>query len=239
MKRLFGLLSIASFFALSSCVYSLHPIYTKDSLVFEPELLGTWYLDDSSSITLSTPNWVGPLSVELGISDDDEVEVNGEVITDPVKRQQAIRDMEREFSRALVGKEDSDISPDKSYEIAFSNGEDTVKYLGHIAKIGSEHYLDLSFYEGNETDAIPFNVLMPVHSFVKIEWTQERLTMHQFDLSELRDLFRDNRVRLRHEMVDDEVLITAQPEEIQKFLKVYGKNPKVYSESDVYTRVRP
>ena len=43
MKKSKGLLALtALLFLMSSCVYSLFPIYTEDTLVFLPELIGKW-----------------------------------------------------------------------------------------------------------------------------------------------------------------------------------------------------
>ncbi|WP_339880446.1 hypothetical protein [uncultured Algoriphagus sp.] len=48
---------------LNSCVYSLFPIYTDDTLVYFPELLGRWEMDDEDYIefrnTSSGPSFFG------------------------------------------------------------------------------------------------------------------------------------------------------------------------------------
>lgn len=48
MKRKFKVLVAFSalMICMSSCVYSLFPIYTKDTIVYEPELLGKWSTGD-------------------------------------------------------------------------------------------------------------------------------------------------------------------------------------------------
>ncbi|MEP1034980.1 hypothetical protein [Ekhidna sp.] len=46
-KRSIILIGLIAIF-LNSCVYSLFPIYTEDTLVFKEELLGTWDLGDDS-----------------------------------------------------------------------------------------------------------------------------------------------------------------------------------------------
>ncbi|MEQ8240080.1 MAG: hypothetical protein RIA69_12755 [Cyclobacteriaceae bacterium] len=48
MKRTTALLFAALTVIMSSCVYSLFPIYTEDTLVFKKELLGKWMIDEHS-----------------------------------------------------------------------------------------------------------------------------------------------------------------------------------------------
>lgn len=45
MKKI-RFLFVSLIFLLPSCIPSLHPLYTPDTLVFEPALLGTWENDD-------------------------------------------------------------------------------------------------------------------------------------------------------------------------------------------------
>jgi hypothetical protein len=48
---LFGIIVVM----MSSCVYSLFPIYTEDTIVFKEELLGKWKLDEAGSYMLFEP----------------------------------------------------------------------------------------------------------------------------------------------------------------------------------------
>jgi hypothetical protein len=48
MKKQFGLLALIGTLFFTSCLSSLHPLYTKESQVFEATLLGTWEKDDQS-----------------------------------------------------------------------------------------------------------------------------------------------------------------------------------------------
>ncbi|PHN01321.1 hypothetical protein [Flavilitoribacter nigricans] len=50
MKKQFGLLALIGVLFFSSCIYSLHPLYTKDTQVFEASLIGTWEKDEQSFI---------------------------------------------------------------------------------------------------------------------------------------------------------------------------------------------
>ena len=79
--------------------------------------------------------------------------------------------------------------------------------------------------------------LFPVHTFLKLQLDDNNLSLTQFDLDKLKDLFDSNRIRLRHEKVNGAIMITAQPEEIQKFLISYSKDETVFEKPDNYVRV--
>ena len=48
MKKQFGLLALIGVIFFSSCIASLHPLYTADTEVFEPALIGLWKQDKES-----------------------------------------------------------------------------------------------------------------------------------------------------------------------------------------------
>ena len=221
---------------LNSCVYSLHPIYTRDTIVFEPTLLGTWQAPDGSFIEFVNTHWIDDHKLDLSINQDELVVWNG----DTLRTKEEIEVLEAQLAASLSSEEKEEaILNTYSYEAMMGDADDSVRYSRHIAKIGDIHYLDLTVSDISSYDDLPYDVLIPVHTFYKLEMKGTSIVITPFDLPKLRDLFRANRVRLRHEEVDDDILITAQPEEIQKFLKVYGKDPSVYDNSQQFSLISP
>lgn len=317
MKKLkvfaaFGLLV----FLMSSCVYSLFPIYTEDTLVYLPELVGKWITDpdnlddyiefepmseekeenfqvrdshmstvemnedsDGDSETYSYAMQGDGWSIK---SDDPiTVEINGQKVSDPEKVKayydelfagmqndaekavgrmteeldSAINSEDNEFGKMLkdlgngVGelgkalkqteakfKGSAYVTRDESYKMIVVENNERFVYQAHVAQIGEDMFLDL--YPLPEFSDAAFGAnLFPVHTFMKLNMQDGNLELTQFDLEKLNKLFESNLIRLRHEMVDGVALITAQPEEIQKFLDRYSNDDTVFENKETYTKI--
>ena len=266
---------------MSSCVYSLFPIYTEDTLVYLPELEGKWQLGDdpdqyvefkapisfegvvavTSTDTVKLDNGsevVLSQSFTMGLGGDDYVVVEGDTIRD-MSDLKALYDHKVDANSGKVAEaatrmlEDmkkagqellsnpggiSQMSDKMAYRMTFVNGEDTFKYQVHQAQIGDDIFMDLYATDDSfSDDAFGSNVWFPVHTFMKLELKNDRLTITQFDLDKMNKLFDSNLIRMSHENVDGTILITAQPEEIQKFLKKYSRDESVFDGVEVYSRI--
>ena len=108
----------------------------------------------------------------------------------------------------------------------------------HLAQIGDDIFMDLYATDDSFSDsAFGSNVWFPVHTFMKLELDNDQLTITQFDLEKMNKLFDSNLIRMKHENIDGTVLITAKPEEIQKFLKKYSRDESVFDEVETYSRI--
>lgn len=263
---------------LSSCVYSLFPIYTEETVLFDPLLLGTWEDKDGYSIRFErisdeTPgtaeqeekkNYTDSLVGEGWSIRSDEtisIEIGGKLVYD----KELITAHMDSVMQGLVDldEEDENDEEDKGRNISSAswllnqstikgsvvlNGEKTYRmivkeneseesiYRVHLVKIGKNYFIDLFPQIDTSTGVLTEN-LFPVHTFMKIDYDHEKLDLISFDLEKLNEMFVKNLVRLRHENVEGNILITAQPEEIQKFLKVYSDVHEVYEEAITYKRV--
>ncbi|MAE87049.1 MAG: hypothetical protein CMB80_30230 [Flammeovirgaceae bacterium] len=232
MKKLNYLLIITLCTLLSSCVYSLFPIYTKDTTVYLKELEGTWKGKEGGILVFS--EMASTFSIEaitVTPGDDEFIVVEGDTIRDKAK---VAAYWEEEMHNVLGPKMPGIL--DKKYILTAIENGDTINLTAVLAKIGENYFLDMSPGEGLDDKYIDQN-LFPVHTFLKLEVSNDQLVMTQFDLDKLKDLFESNRIRLRHENVNHSVVITAQPEDIQKFLISYSKDESVFSDPDQYQRV--
>lgn len=193
----FGLLVVL----LNSCVYSLFPIYTDDTLVYFPDLIGRWKIEGASSDYVEFSN----LPKEKGFFDNSSENEPG----DPSKQ--------------------------KSYLVEIMDDGDKEVFVGHIAEIGKDFFLDLYPREQDFDETLASN-MMPVHTFIKLNFRNDQLDLTSFDLEKLNKLFESNLIRLRHENVDGTILITAQPKEIQKFLDRYSDDETVFDDTETYKR---
>ena len=171
---------------LPSCIPSLHPLYTPETLVFEPTLLGEWR--DGSDIYT--------------------------------------------FKKA----------GEKGYILESKEGDDMRPLLVHLVKLGPDHYFD--FFEAPSSDGILSDegygvaVKVPTHTFAKVIIRDGELEIRHFAETEwLEDLFEKRRIRIKHEILQDgTIVLTAGPEELQKFFLKYANDPNVFTESVVWQK---
>lgn len=95
----------------------------------------------------------------------------------------------------------------------------------HLFNLGNYQYLDL--YPVGDLGSLN---LVRVHSLIRINIFQDSIQFHEMDADHLVDLFKAKRIRLKHELIEDEddVLITAPTKEIQKFLLKYEDAPDLF-----------
>jgi hypothetical protein len=156
---------------LAGCVPSLHELYTDDTVVFDPKLVGCWEATDSQ--------WC--------------------------------------FTRH----EDQN-----AYDLIIVEKEEQKSYLlAHLVELDGLRYLDLfpqEKVELNTGDWYKFH-LLPVHTFMKIEPADPNLALSLMKPDTVQELLKEDPKLIRHELVDNRVVLTASPRELQAFLK----NPKI------------
>lgn len=258
---LFGIL-VAT---MSSCVYSLFPIYTEDTLVFREELLGKWLLNEDGSDYMlfeSTDNedqepkpkeykYTLEVNDKYTIQSDEPISmvINGDTIYD----ENLIR---IEMQRRMASNKDDSI------DIAKDDDKPSIRkreFEGTVAVYQSKSYkltvheddkdeiymahlteigddLFLDLYPEIEYSSSFSENYFPVHTFLKVQIRQNELDFTFFDLDKLNKLFESNLIRLRHENVDGTILITAQPKELQKFLDKYSDDESVFDSTETYRK---
>ncbi|TDK44785.1 hypothetical protein [Algoriphagus formosus] len=298
MKRFRAYLAVGGLLLLlNSCVYSLFPIYTEETLVFIPELVGRWQLPEEdgdyieftslseeedvvvSSADSSTDGpqekytdsvAIGDMTIRYNAADG--IKVNGKMIynQDSIRMyyqeiaKKTVTDPDKSFSEmgevvdalgktfaalgntveavSKVSKRSTSIKGtaysnfEESYRVTVMDNGKLIEYIGHVAKIGKDYFLDIFPLAEYSDDGFGSNVL-PVHTFLKLRLNGQKLVLTPFDLEKLNRLFESNLIRLRHENVDGTVLITAQPREIQKFLERYSEDETVFEDADIYERI--
>ena len=93
---------------LNSCVYSLFPIYTDDTLVYFPELLGRWEIE----------------------GDEDYIEFSN-------------LPTEKDIFGGSSENESGELKTVINYRVVIMDDGDKKDFVGHIAEIGDDFFLDL------------------------------------------------------------------------------------------------
>jgi len=169
-------------------VMSLNPLYTKDNVVYDDKLLGTW-VDD--------PN--GP---------------------------------------EMTWRFESVDKPKNAYKLVFTS-EDGLKgsFVAHLVKLRDDLFLDIfpdkapwDLEDPNESDW-PYNALLliPAHTFVKIDSVGPRLKMRLMLETELKKMLEEDPDIIAHVTVEDRPVLTASTKELQAFVLKYADSDKLFS----------
>lgn len=231
MKKTTIIYALILLISMSSCVYSLFPIYTKDTLTYVKELEGRWKLNENEFIRFSSMSG-GEISIEVEPGEDEILVLDGDTIRD--------REQIKAYYTDLLTDDLTEKVPqlsEKGYLMETTTADDTLQFHARLVKLDEDYFLDLYPLKGGDDEYLQRN-FFPVHTFMKINIKKDQFELVQFDMDKLTKLFKSNQIRLRHEKMESGVImITAQPEEIQKFLKAYAKDQSVFEDEEVYHKI--
>lgn len=136
--------------------------------------------------------------------------------------------------------------PDKrGYQLTYrdkkNESESGEHYQVHLLRLGDHHFID--FYPDlskMECRELSLAAVLPTHGFARIEFTgRNEFTLHFFDIEWLETLFQQRRIRLQHEVTEDELIVlTAPSEELQKFVSKYADDPQAYIDDPTIVKKR-
>ncbi|HBL77197.1 MAG: hypothetical protein A2W90_14815 [Bacteroidetes bacterium GWF2_42_66] len=104
--------------------------------------------------------------------------------------------------------------------------------LVHPVKLGGHYFLDFyleEYFDDDNLSLFDFHVL-PVHTFAKLELVKDSMYIHWFDQDWLKDLIKENRIRIHHEDNGNHILLTAKPQELQKFVIKYVNSAEAFED---------
>jgi len=182
-------------------VVSLHPLFTKENIVFEEKLLGTW-LEDAND-----PNsfWeFTRFNVAAAGELPEALKENAEKLY-----RLAVSDGEGHkgsFAACLVRLEDRlflDIFAD-----LFPSGEHDIEQM----KLLYNAFL-----------------FVPAHTFVRVEFVGDRLKLRLTDDEDFKKLLEAEPNAVRFTEVDDRPVLTASTEELHAFVVKYADDERLFS----------
>ena len=133
-------------------------------------------------------------------------------------------------------------SLDNSYEVSYF-GKNTTKNLFnvHMFKLNGSLYLDffpMKEFDSNE-ELTAYHIIYS-HSLAKVDLINgSDIKISWFNEDWLKSLFKENRIRISHEVVyssdkkdeDPSYILTASTNELQKFIIKYGNDPRAFKKS--------
>jgi hypothetical protein len=101
-------------------------------------------------------------------------------------------------------------------------------FLAHLLKIEGGMFLDL--FAVKPADLQDNDYLLPLHTFIRIIEIDPRPRFSYLDPAWLKQFLEKNPASIRHERVNNEILLTASPPELQKFVLAHLKTDGAFSE---------
>ncbi|HCO94185.1 MAG TPA: hypothetical protein DIU00_09575, partial [Phycisphaerales bacterium] len=133
------------------------------------------------------------------------------------------------FEEGLVGKWRADESStwqfrqagEKEYELRiYEAEEDLGRFEAHLVKIKGMMFLDLypdSEFVKDLDDFYKWH-LLAVHTFMKVDQIEPNLRLRIIDYEEVTDILEDNPDAIKHEVVDERIVLTAKTGQLQEFV---------------------
>lgn len=225
MKKLAVFIAMTCLF--SSCLISLHPLYTEETIVYEPLLAGEWL---EATDTSATSTWIfrpKKSSIGIQISENDRTAVNLK----------------------------SDTGMEGHYELAHFSGSSNYIYDAVLLKLGEKYFLDvfpessiqglenylekspesagLGFLKSkDEQDNYPeLANYVPSHNFYKVEFCEnQEVCIYPFNGDRMQELVERRKIRIKHEQVHDNFIITASTQDLQRFIAKYAEDMANFEE---------
>ena len=205
----------------SSCtVLSFYPLYTDKELIRDDRIIGKWQSLNNKDFfpTSESKTVIDTMIWEISY----QKTVWKKKLNNPFDR--GSEDIPNKFTYTLHMYDKS--MPDNHTEFHL-----------HILKLGDNLYIDFFPEVWQMNDTFLAIHLMSVHTFAKID-IGNKLEINWFDSELVQKLFDENKIRIKHENNGVYTLLTAKPEELQKFVIKYAKEDKAFSDFMRYTLIR-
>jgi hypothetical protein len=133
------------------------------------------------------------------------------------------------FKEELIGKwmGDDDVlwrftrAGDKEYELRIREDEKEVgRFSAHLTQIEGLMFLDLYPDDEQLKDLSDFYKMhiLPVHTFMKVDQINPNLRLRMIDYEKVEKMLEDDPNLIKHETVEDRIVLTASTEELQNFV---------------------
>lgn len=222
-KIIFAILFITGILVTGCGIPSVHPLYEPEDLIQQKELTGVWTSDDEDELfyvfsASDLKNNRAKLPENVVVIEDDSV--TGFTFT--------LNDMKIELNEF-----EEDLKENLYFIIESKEGKIDGIYYAGLLQLDSQYYIDL-FKARVEEDGFRF----PTHVFTKLEIQPDKLILQEFKESFVKELIRNQQIRIKHEYADDNFLLTAPSKDLKKFILKYGRETDAYGEKYTYNRVR-
>lgn len=118
------------------------------------------------------------------------------------------------------------------YSDLLDESESSEKMKVNLTEIGGDLYMDFEpLPEMREATRFSVNMI-PAHTFAKVILEDGRMIMKSFDSEYISELIKSKRVRLKHELVEETIILTASTEELRAFISKYGDDDELFMDNE-------
>jgi len=114
------------------------------------------------------------------------------------------------------------------------------KFIVHLFQLEEKLYLDFSPIREEQYNEMLDVHLVSTHSIARVKFNKNgEVGISWFNQGWIEDLFTENKIKISHEVVGEEYVLTASTEELQKFLKKYDNEQEdiMFSDDDNYLNI--
>lgn len=154
------------------------------------------------------------------------------------------------FEERLVGKwADGDViwqfnrDGENAYKLRIVDDNSKEGYFNaHLVQLENMLFLDIfpdgSTLEGNQDFYLIH--LLPMHTFIKVEQTEPNLVLRMMDVDKVYEVLKNDPNLLKHEVTEnDDLVLTAATQDLQKFVVEYANTEGVFGDERVLSRHQP
>jgi hypothetical protein len=122
--------------------------------------------------------------------------------------------------------------------ICNDKGGGDVRFVGNLVALGGNVFLDLypiapddDSKKGDDRIGHLLENYIPTHSYYKVKVADKQIQLFSFASQKLYDMLGENRIRLKHEDLENYKVITASTQEIQQFVKKYADRDDLFDKA--------
>lgn len=127
-----------------------------------------------------------------------------------------------------------------AYELVLSeNGAKRGVFNGHLVKLGETFFLDISPADMDlPVEDVYMAHRLPVHSFLKVGPMSPNLELLPLDQKWLEEYLKAHPAAIRHERVDDGIVLTASTTELQAFARTHASTKGAFDNAIKLERIK-
>ncbi len=118
---------------------------------------------------------------------------------------------------------------DNNYIVQYSDKDSHGIFEGKLAKFGTDYYMD--FRPKEMAEGVDGMLLFPMHTVARLEIGPGQLSLCLLNYDALKSAAKLDRLRdLKYAWEEDELIITSNSSDLERFLLGLGRDSKLYSE---------
>ncbi len=125
----------------------------------------------------------------------------------------------------------------KNYKLTITTEDGDAEFEAHLVKLNQMHFLDLyPTGEGLQANEYLKIHLLAVHHFFKVKITPTMIEMRLLHPDKVADLLAEDPNAIEYQKVDDRIVFTDTPQNLQKFMKTYGADDSLFGDPGTLNR---